>query len=87
MGSAADSPLGTKLFIVHGHDGMVKLEVAEFIQESPVNGQLSFMNNQAMAAVQSSRNSRRPQGAARAADSGGSARPGTPAGHRMDSIV
>jgi predicted nucleotide-binding protein len=32
MGSAADSPLGIKLFIVHGHDGMVKLEVAEFIQ-------------------------------------------------------
>jgi predicted nucleotide-binding protein len=30
--SAADSPLGTKVFIVHGHDGSTKLEVAEFIQ-------------------------------------------------------
>jgi predicted nucleotide-binding protein len=30
--SAADSPLGTKVLIVHGHDGSTKLEVAEFIQ-------------------------------------------------------
>jgi predicted nucleotide-binding protein len=32
MGSAGNSRLGTKVFIVHGHDGSTKLEVAEFIQ-------------------------------------------------------
>lgn len=30
--SAADSPQSRKVFIVHGHDGSTKLEVADFIQ-------------------------------------------------------
>jgi predicted nucleotide-binding protein len=30
--STSESPCGSKVFIVHGHDGSIKLEVADFIQ-------------------------------------------------------
>lgn len=32
--SQAGSPFGTKIFLVHGHDGYLKLQVAQFIQDS-----------------------------------------------------
>jgi Predicted nucleotide-binding protein containing TIR-like domain len=32
IGSLAESPPGTKIFVVHGHDGEIKYQVVEFIQ-------------------------------------------------------